>query len=53
MIKKILNRVFDNAQNTLDKMYEEEGLTDEILQLQAKINELRNKYDLHGEGWKQ
>ena len=34
-------------------MYEEEGLTDEILQLQFGINKIRAKYDIHGEGWKQ
>ena len=33
-------------QEELNKKYAEEGLTDEILDEQVKLNQLRNEYDL-------
>lgn len=53
MIKKLINRRLNKAQKVLDKMYEEERLTDEVLQLQLEINKIRAKYNIHGDGWKQ
>ena len=34
-----------NKQRAVDKQYEKEGLTDEVLEKQLQINLLRNKYD--------
>lgn len=33
-------------QKEIDKKYAEEGLTDEVLDLQIKLNQDRNKYDI-------
>ena len=35
-----------NRQRRLDQMFEEEGLTDEILKEQLEINKLRNEADI-------
>lgn len=36
-----------NRQRRLNEMFEEEGLTDEILREQLEINKKRNELDLH------
>lgn len=41
MFEEIINR-----QKQLNKMFEEEGLTDEILNEQLEINRLRNKHNI-------
>lgn len=33
-------------QEKIDKLYEKEGLTDEVLEKQVKLNQLRNKLDI-------
>lgn len=37
---------FKNRQKAIDKKYEEEGLTDEVLELQVELNQDRNKWDI-------
>ena len=36
-----------NRQRKLDKKYNEEGLTDEVLEEQLELNRLRNEYDVN------
>ncbi|MDO5818701.1 MAG: hypothetical protein Q4P11_00045 [Methanobrevibacter sp.] len=36
-----------NKQKQINKMFEEEGLTDEILKKQLEVNNERNKLDIH------
>ena len=49
----ILNRFhkwdINRKQEKLNKIYEQYGLTDEVLDEQVKINSLRNKYDITDE----
>ena len=35
-----------NKQRAIDKQYEKEGLTDEVLAAQVEINQLRNELDI-------
>ena len=41
-----LTRKLDNMQKKLDEIYEKEGLTDEVIELQVGINQLRNKENI-------
>ncbi|MBE6506063.1 MAG: hypothetical protein E7Z73_10090 [Methanobrevibacter millerae] len=41
-----------NQQRILNKKYAEEGLTDEILDEQIKLNQLRHEYDITDESEK-
>lgn len=36
-----------NKQKRINEMFEEEGLTDEILHEQIEINKKRNEHDIH------
>ena len=36
----------DEMQKEVNELYEKEGLTDEVLDKQLKINSLRNKYNI-------
>lgn len=36
-----------NKQKAINKMFEEEGLTDEILKKQIEVNKKRNELDIH------
>lgn len=36
-----------NKQRQINKMFEEEGLTDEILKKQLEVNKKRNELDIH------
>lgn len=44
-----LKNILTELQNQSNKLYEEYGLTDEILELQIAINGLRNKFDMPDE----
>lgn len=45
--KKFLQRIqLKNRQRALNKKYDEEGLTDEVLLEQFEINKLRNELDI-------
>ena len=41
-----LKNILKNIQTETNKIYEECGATDEIIELQAAINGLRHKYDV-------
>ena len=44
--KKDLKETLDNLQQECNKLYEESGLIEEVMDLQLVINSLRNKFDL-------
>lgn len=44
--KKDLKETLDNLQQECNKLYEEYGLIEEVMDLQLVINSLRNKFDL-------
>ena len=45
-VKKVQFKVqLNNMQRAVNKEFEENGLTDEVLEKQLQINSLRNKYD--------
>ena len=46
MLNKIIKPILNEAQNVIDKEYEEKGLTDEILDTQIKLNQIRNVLDI-------
>lgn len=46
MIRKLLLKI---AQRILNSVYEKEGLTDKILELQIKINKLRHESNIPDE----
>ena len=48
-MERIIKKLLDLAQDEIDKAYKEDGLTDEILDLQIKANELRAKYNITGD----
>lgn len=41
ILKQTIHRLLLIVQKQIDKAYEEDGLTDEILELQLKVNEIR------------
>lgn len=45
-MKEGLKETLDNLQQECNKLYEEYGLIDEVMDLQLVINSLRNKFDL-------
>lgn len=44
--KKDLKETLNNLQQECNKLYEEYGLIEEVMDLQLVINSLRNKFDL-------
>ena len=46
MLKSAIKPILKEAQELADKMYDEQGLTDEVLDLQIEINEIRHKLDI-------
>lgn len=42
-----------SKQNQINKMFEEEGLTDEILKMQIELNKKINEKDLHNGEYEQ
>lgn len=44
--KESLKETLDNLQQECNKLYEEYGLIEEVMNLQLVINSLRNKFDL-------
>lgn len=44
-----LKNILTELQNQSNKLYDEYGLTDEILELQIAINGLRNKFNMPDE----
>lgn len=41
-----LNEILDNLQNNCDELYGEYGASDDVIQLQVAINNLRNTFDI-------
>lgn len=46
IIDKIEFKLLEYVQNKVTKEYEKNGLTDDVLNAQIRINKLRNKYDI-------
>lgn len=44
-----LDNILDNLQKECDKLYEEYGASDDVIQLQVAINNLRNTFDIPDE----
>ena len=44
-----LNEILDNLQNKCDELYGEYGASDDVIQLQVAINNLRNTFDIPDE----
>ena len=44
--KKNIGRKLDKQQAKVDKLYAEQGLTDEVLAKQTEINRIRNKENI-------
>ena len=48
--KRFLHKIqLKNEQRVINKQYEEEGLTDDVLEKQVKLNQKRHELDLHDE----
>ena len=45
--KKAQGKLLNISQTLIDKLYEKEGLTDEVLELQVKLNTMRSEADIH------
>ena len=56
---KIVEKELDAEQLIINKLYEDEGLTDDVLDMQVALNQKRNELDipdrtqLNDEGWSQ
>lgn len=46
MLEKLINKLLNYAQKNIEEAYEEQGLTDEILELQLKLNKIRAEHDI-------
>lgn len=46
IVKKIYNIYLNQKQREVSKLYKSEGLTDRVLEKQARINEKRHELDL-------
>ena len=46
IIDKIEFKLLEYVQNKVTKEYEKNGLTDDVLNAQIRINKLRNKYNI-------
>ena len=44
-----LNKILDNLQNNCNELYGEYGASDDVIQLQVAINNLRNTFDIPDE----
>ena len=49
-LHKFLKKIsLKNRQNKVNKLYERDGLSDEVLNLQVQINQERNEYNITDE----
>lgn len=46
MNKEEIKRQLDEKQQIVNQLYETDGLTDEVLNMQVDINAMRHEYDL-------
>ena len=42
-----INRKLEKEQEKINELYEENGLTDEVLEAQIELNKLRHEHDIH------
>ena len=49
MIKDLFRIPIRNAQDKINKEYERKGLTNEILEAQVELNQIRNILNIHDE----
>lgn len=47
IVENIEKKLIKLTQDLINKAYLKEGLTDEILDAQIRLNELRNEYDIN------
>lgn len=48
--KKFFHKIqINNRQHYVDKLYEKEGLSEEVLNKQVEVNSLRHEYDISDE----
>jgi len=45
--RNIQKKIISFAQKMVTRAYEKDGLTDDVLELQIQLNELRNKYNIN------
>lgn len=54
VLEHIAIRLLNFVQKTIDREYEKNGLNNDILELQIRVNQLTNKYNINNNGdWKQ
>lgn len=47
MVRKLVRKFkLNRKQKKVNKLYEQDGLTDEVLDMQLEINEMRNQLDI-------
>lgn len=49
MLEEIFKQPLTEAQNKINEMYERDGLTDEVFELQVKINKVRATLNISDE----
>lgn len=49
MLKNIFKQPIREAQQLITKKYDEKGLTNEILEAQVELNQIRHALDIHDE----
>lgn len=49
MLKNIFKEPIREAQELINKKYEEQGPTNEIVEAQVELNKIRNALDIHDE----
>lgn len=49
MLKNIFKQPIREAQELINKKYDEKGLTNEILEAQVELNQIRHALDIHDE----
>lgn len=47
LIRKLQKKLIKYAQKTVTKEYEKNGLTDNVLNAQIRVNKMRNKYNIN------
>ena len=45
MLSKLIEPILDEVQKKINEAYAEDGLNDEILELQVRVNSIRNTID--------
>lgn len=45
MLKQMITPILDEVQETINELHEKNGLTDEVLELQVQVNNIRHCID--------